>query len=125
MTEKTKYAALLALAEDIAATELLTPWDELGPHFVAWRRRAKRALKMDNVKNPDLASARATALESTKARGEATRERVMPIIHRVTREGNHTFEAIAAALNHENVPAPRGGKWSRASVKRVMDSNTP
>jgi hypothetical protein len=33
-----------------------------------------------------------------------------------------TLTAIAAALNREHTPGPRGGQWSAVQVKRILDS---
>ncbi len=119
LTAKTKYQHLLKIAEEMAAMD---PFNR--EHFNDLRRRASQALKMKNVANPNLKEARAVALKTTKARGAATRARVMPYIKTFTAQGPQSFEALAVALNASNVPSPRGGKWSKMAVKRILDQET-
>ena len=42
-----------------------------------------------------------------------------PVIDRMRREG-HTYEAIVTHLHTQGILPPGGGRWSPASVRRVL-----
>ncbi len=48
---------------------------------------------------------------------------ILPLIQEKQRRGAGTLSAIAAALNADNTPAPRGGQWSPVQVKRILDAH--
>jgi DNA invertase Pin-like site-specific DNA recombinase len=56
-----------------------------------------------------------TRQENAKYRAD-----VLPLIQEKQRQGAVTLRAIAAALNAEETPAPRGGEWSAVQVQRVL-----
>lgn len=45
---------------------------------------------------------------------------VQPVIKQIVEAGVRSYRAIAEALNARGVPAPRGGDWHAASVRRLM-----
>jgi DNA invertase Pin-like site-specific DNA recombinase len=45
---------------------------------------------------------------------------VVPVIHDKMNSGALSLRQIAAALNADGTPAPRGGEWSGVQVQRVM-----
>ena len=47
---------------------------------------------------------------------------ILPLIQEKQKLGAVTLSAIAAALNADNTPAPRGGQWSPVQVKRILDA---
>lgn len=57
---------------------------------------------------------------------QETRQRyvqdVLPMIREKCGHGAKSLREIAAALNAEGTPAPRGGKWSAVQVLRVMNN---
>jgi hypothetical protein len=72
--------------------------------------RTKDALRKGN---------RASAI----ARANIARNRaadILPVIHALRQEGVTTLAGIASALNHQGIPAPRGGTWSAVQVSRVL-----
>jgi DNA invertase Pin-like site-specific DNA recombinase len=62
----------------------------------------------------------AAAREANSEKAAEARARVLPIIEQLQAEGATTLRAIAAGLNQQEVPAPRGGEWSAVQVMRVM-----
>jgi hypothetical protein len=72
--------------------------------------RTKDALRKGN---------RASAIaRATIARNRAAD--ILPVIQALQKEGITTLAGIASALNHQGVPAPRGGSWSAVQVSRVL-----
>ena len=45
---------------------------------------------------------------------------LIPAIRRIQAEGAVTLRDIAAKLNEEEIPTPRGGEWSAVQVSRVL-----
>lgn len=124
MSAPTKYQALVAIAEELVAID----WegDDVHEDVMDLQKRAKKALKMKGMGNPNLGEARAKGHAVNREKGVTTRERMIPIIERISAEAaaerrKLTFAEIAAALNGAGVPAPKGGQWYAASVRRVME----
>ena len=46
---------------------------------------------------------------------------VLPIVDEIGRGGATSLRRIAAALTARGVPTPRGGEWTAAAVKNVLD----
>jgi hypothetical protein len=97
------------------------PEDQLRSHLVRLREDAAVALKMKGHGNPNLAEARSLGLATNKQKGTATRDRVMPSIVALQAKGVTTYEALAEGLNAMGLLTPRGGKWFKSSVRRVME----
>ncbi len=82
-----------------------------------------RGVKLGGLRShtlPSLAAAKASA----KVRNLAANRRandVMVTIQQVKHAGAGSLRAVACALNAKGVAAPRGGQWSAAQVKRVID----
>lgn len=56
-------------------------------------------------------------------RGENARAKAMdllPIIDEIKAGGVISCNGIAKVLNDRNIPAPRGGKWQRTQVRRIL-----
>lgn len=64
------------------------------------------------------AEARTTRTERVREQREALR----PTVDRIRAKGAVSLREIAAALNAQGVPAPRGGEWSAVQVSRVLPS---
>ncbi len=47
---------------------------------------------------------------------------ILPMIEEKQRQGATSLRQIAAALNADHAPAPRGGEWSAAQVMQVLKS---
>jgi DNA invertase Pin-like site-specific DNA recombinase len=63
---------------------------------------------------------RRAALETRQEKAVKYRADIMPIIEEHQRNGVVTLAGIAAALNADGTPAPRGGEWSAVQVKRIL-----
>ncbi len=63
---------------------------------------------------------RREALKARRAARLRYSQDIMPIIHEKKRQGARSLREIAAALNAEGTPAPRGGEWSAVQVQRVL-----
>jgi DNA invertase Pin-like site-specific DNA recombinase len=68
------------------------------------------------------AEGRQAAFAARQERAAKYRADIMPIIEEHQRNGVVTMAWIAAALNADGTPAPRGGEWSAIQVKRVLDA---
>jgi Recombinase-like helix-turn-helix domain len=66
--------------------------------------------------------AREAALEARQQKAAKYRADILLLIEEHQKNGATTLTAIAAALNAEGTPAPRGGEWSAVQVKRILDS---
>lgn len=49
------------------------------------------------------------------------RDLVLPVIRQLQASGATSLRAIADGLNTQEIPTPRGGKWSAVQVKRILD----
>jgi DNA invertase Pin-like site-specific DNA recombinase len=68
------------------------------------------------------AQGRQAALEARRQKAAKYQSDIIPLIREHQRHGASTLVAIAAALNAEHTPAPRGGQWSAVQVKRILDT---
>jgi hypothetical protein len=76
------------------------------------------------INHANLQGNRASAI----ARPNMARNRaadILPVIHALRQEGITTLAGIASALNHQGIPAPRGGTWSAVQVSRVLALSRP
>ncbi|MGA8087676.1 MAG: recombinase family protein [Terracidiphilus sp.] len=63
---------------------------------------------------------------SLKKRRESAakyRADVLPVIQEKQKQGAVSLRQIAAALNKDGTPAPRGGEWSAVQVQRVLKAS--
>ena len=101
--------------------------------------RTKAALKAaksrgQTLGNPRLNEARknidvqAATQKGTQTRVDASiarAEKVMKVIEKARENGSHTLQNVADYLNNETViRTPRGSKWTRGAVKRVIDTSS-
>lgn len=92
--------------------------------------RTKAALQAAKARGVKLGNANLTAAISRKGAKASLEARqvialkrkrdVMPYVMECRERGITSFNAIAIALNGENVPAPRGGQWSAVQVSRIL-----
>lgn len=93
--------------------------------------RTKAALKAAKARGVKLGGDRGNIVAvcgkgntaSARARRELAERRtadLVPVIQTIKAEGAKSLREIAAALNQQNIPAPRGGEWSAAQVYRVL-----
>jgi DNA invertase Pin-like site-specific DNA recombinase len=68
------------------------------------------------------AEGRQVATEVRQEKAANYRADILPLIQEKQKRGTVTHSAIAAALNADNTPAPRGGQWSPVQVKRILDA---
>ena len=66
----------------------------------------------------DAGRAKANAARSRAARAQAVS--LKPMLDEVRAAGATTLRDLASALNARGVPAPRGGAWAPAQVRRLM-----
>lgn len=59
-------------------------------------------------------------MEAIKAQSDDRARDVLPVIEDIRAQGLTSLGAIAAQLNARHVRTPRGGKWHRMTVKRVL-----
>ncbi len=82
-----------------------------------------RGVKLGGLRGHTLPS-HAAAAASAKVRADHADQRVRDVLVSITEvqaEGISTLRNIAAALNAKGITAPRGGGWSAAQVKRVLE----
>ena len=87
--------------------------------LAAAKARGKRLGRPENLKNQDAGRERGRARRTAIAD-----ERVVdlrPIIADVKASGALSLREIAAGLNGRAIPPARGGTWSAAQVKRVLE----
>lgn len=68
------------------------------------------------------AQGRQVAKEVRQEKAANYRADILPLIQEKQKRGALTLSAIAAALNADNMPAPRGGQWSPIQVKRILEA---
>lgn len=66
---------------------------------------------------------RKAALKARRKAQERYAQDVLPVIEEKQRLGATSLRQIAAALNEDGTPAPRGGQWSAVQVQRVLKAS--
>jgi len=61
------------------------------------------------------------AREASMAKAQARAQDLEEVVESLRSEGNLSVRALATGLNDLGIPAPRGGEWHPASVKRLLD----
>ncbi|MCK1757676.1 recombinase family protein [Bradyrhizobium sp. 137] len=59
--------------------------------------------------------------ETVAKRADDKAARIMPAIRELQAEGVTSLTAIAARLNEQGIPTPRGGRWQAVQVSRVLE----
>ena len=73
------------------------------------------------VSKARFAEIRQSALEAKAQKAEKSRAELLPIIANLRAAGATSLRQIAAGLNAQEVPTPRGaGEWSAVQVQRVL-----
>jgi len=62
----------------------------------------------------------AEARQARTAKAAEQREALRPTVERIRAKGAVSLRQIAAELNAQGVPTPRGGEWSAVQVSRVL-----
>lgn len=75
--------------------------------------------------NPRLSDARAPVLARLKADAEAHARQVAPAIREAQQAGATSLRALAAALNDNDIPTARGGRWEAQTVANVLKRIAP
>jgi hypothetical protein len=65
-----------------------------------------------------LGAAASVAVRKERAANRAAR--LAPVIAELRQAGAATLKALAAGLNRQNIPAPRGGTWSGTQVRQLL-----
>ena len=71
--------------------------------------------------NPEIGKAQAKSREVRTASADTFASNVLPIIGSLKAAGVTSLRGIADALNARAVRTPRGGSWTAAQVKRVLE----
>jgi DNA invertase Pin-like site-specific DNA recombinase len=66
------------------------------------------------------AQGRKRSLQARQENAAKYQADVVPVIQEKMRSGAMSFRQVAAALNADGTPAPRGGEWSGVQVQRCM-----
>jgi len=66
---------------------------------------------------------RKVALKVRRQAQERYAHDVLPVIEDKRRQGAKSLRQIAAALNADGTPAPRGGGWSAVQVQRILNAS--
>ncbi len=82
-----------------------------------------RGARLGNRTN--LAEARRRGAEVGRREAERRAANVLPVVAEVRRAGASTLREIAAGLTARGVRTPRGGTWTVAAVRRVLDREAP
>lgn len=64
---------------------------------------------------------RKMALETRQESAAKWRDDILPVIRQKQLQGATTLQAVADALNAENLTARRGGPWTATQVQRLLD----
>ena len=78
-----------------------------------------RGVRLGNRTNLDEATRRSAEVRSAAADRHAAN--VLPIIDEIRRGGAASLRQVAAALTARGVRTPRGGAWTAAAVKNVLE----
>ncbi|WP_354127101.1 recombinase family protein [Bradyrhizobium sp. i1.15.2] len=62
--------------------------------------------------------------ETIAKRADDKAARIMPAIRELQADGVTSLTGIAAGLNDQGIPTPRGGKWQAVQVQRVLERAT-
>ncbi len=82
-----------------------------------------RGVKLGGLRGHTLPS-HAAAAASVKVRTASADQRIRDVLVSITEaqaEGVLSLRGLAAALNAKGITAPRGGPWSAAQIKRILD----
>jgi hypothetical protein len=95
----------------------------LKPLLCSLVKRAKAALS-ETASNGSRGSisldyARQLASDARRKKGLETRDRVLPTIKQLRKEGYTTYRALAQKLNEMKVKPPKSQKWSAAGVRLI------
>jgi DNA invertase Pin-like site-specific DNA recombinase len=68
-----------------------------------------------------VAAAKPAAWQANKEKAAKGRAVVLPEIKQLQASGARSLREIADGLNAQDIPTPRGDKWSAVQVKRILD----
>ena len=91
---------------------------------VALAQARKRGVKLGGDRGNIQRHAKKGAARSATARSSKANERardLIPLVKDIIRSESNTLSNVADALNCRDITAPRGGAWSRAQVKTLID----
>jgi DNA invertase Pin-like site-specific DNA recombinase len=83
----------------------------------------RRGVKLGNPAHLDRKARRKGTAASAVVRRAAAQQRAMdlaPIVEDLRGDGAVSLHELARGLNHRGIPAPRGGAWMAAQVKRLL-----
>lgn len=90
--------------------------------LAAAKERGRR-LGFANERRRDGEKARQRSLQVRKQKAAQFAANVRPIIEAIRQSGVTSLRGIAGALNARGIRAPRGGEWSAASVRHVLQQS--
>jgi DNA-binding CsgD family transcriptional regulator len=80
----------------------------------------KRARGEPLPHNPNLPEARRLSAATRAAKVAERDAKIEPVIRKIMAAGEVSYNRVAATLSAANIPAPKGGRWSADSARRVM-----
>src|SRR3954469_8035828 len=133
-------SGLMAQRVPFIVTELGPDVDPFMLHVYAALAEKERAMISARTKDPlaaakargvrlgnrtNLAEARQTATVARKRKADQTAANVLPVIDEIRRGGATSLRRVAATLTARGVRTPRGGAWTAAAVKSVLERQKP
>ena len=83
-----------------------------------------RGARLGNPANLGAEARRKGTQASTRSRRARAQQRALdlkPIVQEIQADGVVSLRGIASALNERGIPTARGGRWSAAQVKRLLE----
>jgi DNA invertase Pin-like site-specific DNA recombinase len=91
--------------------------------------RTKAALAAAKARGKKLGGNRGALTQKTRRAGAQARKRIADAraqdlalsVRELQNDGHRTYRALAAALNGKHIPAARGGEWTAATARRLVN----
>lgn len=84
-------------------------------------KRTKEALASAKARGTKLGTMGAVRAQENRAKADAFAASLAHVIDDIRSDGHTSVSAISRELNRLSVPTPRGGRWHRATVRRVIE----
>ena len=84
-------------------------------------QRTKAALKAAKARGVKLGETGKLLAKKNKAEAQQRAASIIKVIDEIRASGISAIQKIADELNRREIPTPKGGKWHRNSVYRILD----